>query len=67
MSEALIVNAEVRALSASCAQPHCGETPERQCLKRTYTFGPDALHTLQRVQSGRNERARAFLLPVSSG
>jgi hypothetical protein len=29
--------------------------------KRTYTFVPLAIHTLQRVQSVSNERVRAFL------
>jgi hypothetical protein len=30
-------------------------------MKRTYTCVPDAIHTLQRVECARNERARALL------
>src|SRR5215213_10914674 len=30
-------------------------------MKRTCTCVPDAIHTVQRVQSARNERAHAFL------
>jgi hypothetical protein len=35
------------------------------CRKRTCTCAPCALHTLQHVQSDRNERTRAF--PHSEG
>lgn len=34
---------------------------QRRGWKRTYTFVPVALHTLQQMQSDRNARVRAFL------
>jgi hypothetical protein len=43
--------------------PHHEESrrPGSCCMERTYTFRPDAIHTLQRVQSVSNERVREFL------
>ena len=35
--------------------------------KRTYTFAPGALHTLQDVHRDRNARVRAFLQPEREG